>query len=139
MGKLDCSYGIIPLRSEKGSYEIFLVQHQAGHWAFPKGHPEEGEEPLETARRELLEETGLRIHSFLDIPPFKESYQFYFKGEKIDKTVSYFAALVEGDISLQEEEIANGAWFVLQEACEKVSFDQARNMCEQLIEMERGS
>lgn len=47
------SYGIIPLRF-KGKWEVFMVQLHAGHWGFPKGHGEPGEEALQTAERELL-------------------------------------------------------------------------------------
>jgi 8-oxo-dGTP diphosphatase len=34
--------------------------HGAGTWAFPGGTVDAGEEPADTVRRELLEETGLR-------------------------------------------------------------------------------
>ena len=44
---------------EKKPTRLFLlIQHQAGHWAFPKGHANPGESPAETARREFAEETG---------------------------------------------------------------------------------
>jgi len=39
--------------------------HGAGTWAFPGGHLEFGETIEETAKRELLEETGLQIDSIV--------------------------------------------------------------------------
>ena len=39
--------------------EYLLVQANQGHWNFPKGHTESGERLLETALRELQEETNL--------------------------------------------------------------------------------
>lgn len=37
-----------------------LVQGRyTGKWSFPKGHANEGEEPIECCRREVAEETGL--------------------------------------------------------------------------------
>ncbi len=51
------SAGVIPIH--KGSEEILLVHHIAGHWGFPKGHIEGKETPMQTALRELREETGL--------------------------------------------------------------------------------
>lgn len=35
--------------------------HGAGTWGLPGGHVEYGEQPLETARREVLEETGMEL------------------------------------------------------------------------------
>ena len=40
--------------------KFLLIQHHAGHWGFPKGHQEKGEDDLTTARRELQEETGIK-------------------------------------------------------------------------------
>ena len=47
-----------------------------GYWDFPKGEVEPGEEPLQTARREVTEETGLKdldFHwgeAFVETPPY---------------------------------------------------------------------
>ena len=50
-------YGCI-LQSPNNRY--LLVQGRStGKWSFPKGHPDEHETPIECARRELHEETGL--------------------------------------------------------------------------------
>lgn len=38
-----------------------LKSHGAQRWATPGGHIEFGEHPIETARREVLEETGLEL------------------------------------------------------------------------------
>ena len=48
----DFSCGVIPYRVVDGTRQFLLIQHKAGHWAFPKGHPEAGETNLQTARRE---------------------------------------------------------------------------------------
>ena len=54
--------GIVPL-TDAG--EVYLVRQwrypwQRNSWEIPAGHGEEGEAPLEAARRELAEEVGLR-------------------------------------------------------------------------------
>jgi 8-oxo-dGTP pyrophosphatase MutT (NUDIX family) len=40
--------------------EILLIQDAKDRWTIPKGHVEEGEEPKQTAEREINEETGLK-------------------------------------------------------------------------------
>ena len=35
--------------------------HAGGTWAFPGGHLEYGEDPVDCIRREIVEETGLRV------------------------------------------------------------------------------
>ena len=41
------------------SKKILLVKQYIGNWSFPKGHQEKDEELLDTAQREIFEETGL--------------------------------------------------------------------------------
>ena len=61
-------YGCILVSPHK---RYLLVQgRKSGKWSFPKGHPMEDEMPLECAKRELLEETGLRA-PFM----YSQSYQ----------------------------------------------------------------
>lgn len=53
--------GIIFRRNEKsGELEILLIKDAKNRWTIPKGHVEEGEEPKDTAKREITEETGLQ-------------------------------------------------------------------------------
>jgi ADP-ribose pyrophosphatase YjhB (NUDIX family) len=65
---METSAGIILTYKKK-----ILVAHPTnsaitGTWSIPKGHVEEGEELLEAAYRETLEETGLKL-DFNNIDP----------------------------------------------------------------------
>jgi len=61
------SAGLLLFRRRGGALEVFLAHpggpfwknKDAGAWTIPKGLPDEGEEPLAAARRELEEETGI--------------------------------------------------------------------------------
>jgi bis(5'-nucleosidyl)-tetraphosphatase len=126
--KKEHSYGIIPLRHVRGKWEVFLVQHLNGHWALPKGHPEPQETALETAKRELFEETGLEVKRLIPIEPFRESYEFDRNLEHIQKTVTYFLAEVSGTEVLQQQEMQNGLWIELGRAHEVATYQQMKNL-----------
>lgn len=132
----EFSYGIIPLKHTpiKG-WQVLLVQHGKGHWSFPKGHPESGETPQETAIRELQEETGLTVDKFISDEPISENYFFFFQKQRIYKTVSYYIALVKGKVTIQKEEIGDSCWIPLDQAAEKITFKEARNICQKVAEI----
>lgn len=53
------SAGIVVVRREQGGWKVlFLRAYQ--NWDFPKGVVEPGEEPLQAAKREVAEETGIQ-------------------------------------------------------------------------------
>lgn len=53
------SAGVVVLRPFKGETRCLLLR-SFGYWDFPKGEIAPGEDPLEAARREVAEETGLQ-------------------------------------------------------------------------------
>lgn len=56
------SCGAIVYRKSHGNTEILLIKHiNSGHWSFPKGHMETGETEVETAVREIKEETSIDV------------------------------------------------------------------------------
>lgn len=127
----DASFGVIPLRDTQ-PWEVFLIKHRRGHWGFPKGHLEAGETPEQAAARELEEETGLVVKKFWETDPLVEHFSFYYQGTKVEKTVTYFLALVDGEIKLQEEEIEAGKWVTLDKAKEILTFAEAKAVCNQV-------
>ncbi len=130
------SYGIVPLQKHENSWKVFLVRHQSGgHWSFPKGHPEEGESPQETAERELKEETGLEVTRYLDCPEVVEAYRFHHEGILVDKTVRFHFAEVTSEVSLQAAEILEGKWLFLSELLDYVTFDEERKLYQNVIKI----
>lgn len=127
------SFGIIPLRRNGDHWQVLLILHHGGrHWAFPKGHGNPGETALESAKRELNEETGLEVEKLLQETPLTEKYQFYRKHEIVVKTVRYFPALVFGNLRLQAEEIKAAKWVLLKEATDHLTFQESKQMCKKV-------
>ncbi|MGL5059648.1 MAG: bis(5'-nucleosyl)-tetraphosphatase [Microcoleus sp.] len=140
----DEAFGIVPIFETQSDILFLLIQHQAGHWAFPKGHADPGESPLETAKREFEEETGISDFKILEEPRFTEHYSFIKKekviestghysvakpGEVIEKTVIYFLGFVNSmEVVMQEEEIQNYAWVSFEEAMKLITFEENRRI-----------
>lgn len=129
----DFSFGIIPFYRSPQHLEFLLVQHQAGHWAFPKGHPENGESPLQTAQREFEEETGVTLYQVDEETTFSEEYYPQKDGQILHKTVTYYPAEV-GDkkVVMQEEEIQAYAWLSCKEALKKITFAPSRKILKEV-------
>ncbi len=123
------SYGIIPMRKSDAGWEVLVVKHRSGHWSFPKGHPETIETPLETASRELKEETSLDVIKVLSEDLLEEKYVYRFKGELRDKTVTYFIAEVNGQLKIDTHELDEARWAPVNQAANLVTFSQARAIC----------
>lgn len=92
----DNSYGAIPiLKKEKDFYILCVKNTKSGQWGLPKGTPEEGETPIQTAMRELEEETGVIKIGLVDNIVFKESYVFERDNVEHYKTNTYFIGFVK--------------------------------------------
>ena len=126
----DFSFGVIPVRVVDGRREFLVVQHRGGHWGFPKGHPEGDETPVETARRELAEETGLTQCEIIEDEHFEEHYYFTKRsGKRVHKTVVYFIGMVQGGtVTPQAAELLDYFWGDLEATRRRLSFDEGRDL-----------
>lgn len=60
--KFEKSCGAIVYRKTQNQIDLLLIKNRyGGHWSFPKGHVEGAETEMQTALREVKEETGLDI------------------------------------------------------------------------------
>lgn len=118
--KREKSCGALVFRKQGNSYELVLLRHRfGGHWSFPKGHVEKGENERQTALREVKEETGLTIRL---LEGFRESVEYSPK-PGIRKQVVYFLGKALGEMLVpQEEEISEVHWFPIDQAGEMVTF-----------------
>ena len=126
----DEAFGIIPIRqAPDGSYQFLLIQHNAGHWGFPKGHAEPDESPVDSACREFTEETGIATLTVIAGTSFVEQYQFQQRGRAISKTVVYFLAWVaEAEVRCQASEIKDYRWVSFDDAMTLMSFTAGRTV-----------
>lgn len=119
------SGGIIFRRNKKdNSLEILLIQDAKNRWTIPKGHVEEGEEPKQTAEREIQEETGLqkmKVMNWLGKVNFR-----YRRGHTL-VLMTMHIYLVQGlgdtDKLSGEDWLSDIKWLPAQEAIDKIAYE----------------
>lgn len=113
------SCGAVIYRRSQGRVQYLLLKHLNGnHWSLAKGHTEAGESEVQTALREVDEETGLSVKLK---PGFRETIR-YSPAAGVEKTVVFFLAKARGKkIRLQKSEIVNSAWLELEDSLKLIS------------------
>lgn len=120
------SCGAIVYRKSHGNTEILLIKHvNSGHWSFPKGHVEGDETEIETALREIKEETGIDV--IID-PSFRETVS-YFPRKDTQKIVVYFIGKAKNfEFVPQEEEIAQVRWVDIGHATTILTYENDKTI-----------
>lgn len=124
--KKEKSCGAVISKLDNGVRTILLIKHKnGGHWAFPKGHVENGETEVETAEREIWEETGLRTK----IDTGFRYVVTYSPKKNIEKDVVYFSAeVISGAERSQPEEVMEIKWLPVDEAMNIITFQNDKNV-----------
>ncbi len=121
------SYGVIPLFGTPDVYEVLLIEQKdpnvLNYWTLPKGTPEAGETPLETAIRETKEEVGIVCDEIDETFSFTDSYEFTRGDVLIQKSVTYFVGRAPSkDFVVQEKEVNRALWCTFEKARELMKF-----------------
>ena len=102
-------------------------QHDENHdkWIGVGGKFEDKESPEDCVRREVLEETGIRINIQ---PDFVTKSQYTIQG-KVEKNVNIFLASTQDTQTvIQKEEIEEYIWLGYEKALNKLRFENDRNI-----------
>ena len=131
---IEKSAGAIIFRRENSKIKYLLIKYGWGHWEFPRGLIEKGESLEETAKREIEEETGIKDVKF--IPGFKEWFKFFFKlkGENIMKIATFLLAETKTKEIKLSHEHTDYAWLEYEEAIEKLTFKNSKEVLERANE-----
>ena len=124
--RYEKSCGAVIFKEKK----ILLIKSIKGHWSFPKGHMEQGETEIQTAHREIFEETSLKVN----LNESKKVIINYSPFPGVTKDVVYFyATYLSGVISRQVEEVDEIGWYSIDEAFKLITFDNEKNVLNEMI------
>lgn len=116
-----------------------LLLNSEGEWVFPKGHVEKNETYLETAIRELKEESDVTVKKEESLGQVDE-FKFYFDKEDALKIIKVFAFEINElrEIKYNKEEcFIDGQWFNSDVAIKTLKHDDARDALKKALEVSK--
>ena len=125
--KYEKSCGGVVYTRENNKIRYVIIQHLGGHWGFPKGHMEPGEDEQMTALREIQEEVGLSV-SLVDGFRIEEQYPLPNKPGVTKQVVYFLAEYTQQEIRYQEEELTAACLLPYEEAIERLTFDETKRI-----------
>ena len=124
------SCGAVVFRNDRSGgrfqrYVLMIKHSHEGHYSFPKGHVEAGENEIMTAEREVLEETSVKIR-------INEKFRqpvYYRPKPGVKKEVIYFLAFTrQTEIKPRPGEVAEVDWIPMEEAENLLTHDNDKRV-----------
>ena len=109
--------------------KVAIVNQHHDSWSLPKGHVEKGETPLEAAKREIYEETGLTDLTFVKTFDVYERHRIgkHGRGETTEVKVLHFFLFTTqavGELKPIDPENPEAKWIDKEEVCGFLSHPQ---------------
>lgn len=123
--------GILVLSRRDPTRVLVLYRKREGDWTFPKGHVEAGESAVETAVRELREETGLEVQLFEgeELPVL---YYAYPEGGEVEVRM-FVGRSLDDDVLKNEFDGDRCEWLPLDGVAARLSYDNIRRQYEEFL------
>lgn len=127
--KYKVACGAVVYTRIKNQIKYVIIKSLLGDYGFPKGHMEKDETEMETALREIYEETNLEptiIKTFREV----DEYPLPNKENVMKRSIFYLAHYEDQDIKHQLEELHSAELMSYEEAMEALSFDSSKKILE---------
>ncbi len=129
----EISAGAVIFRRTKKGSEFLLLHYELGHWDFPKGNIEKGEDAKETVKREIAEETGITRIKFVE--GFREIIKYFYKwkGQNIFKIVIYYLVETTQKIVKLSYEHIGYEWLPFDEAVKRLTHKNSKEVLKKAL------
>ena len=127
--KREKSCGAVVYNPERQSFLIIKMLN--GNWGFPKGHTENQETDIQTAIREVTEETGIKIE-ILD--GFKKSIKYIPFPEVLKEVIFFIGITKEEKVVIDNGEIEDYMWCSYEEALKMITYKPQRDIMESSLQ-----
>ena len=121
------SCGFVAYKRIENINHYLIIQSLNGDVGFPKGHMESGESELETAIRELKEETGVDVKV---IQGFRRQIEYELRRipDTIKQSVYFLGQCTSDKIICQEAEVAEASFISYEDALKILTFEETKNI-----------
>ena len=138
--KLSAAGGVVLRRVDGRTEAVLCGRTSAGLWALPKGKPTGSEPPVETARREVHEETGLDVEVGRLVGEIRYSFIRPEDGALCDKVVRFFLMRpIGGDILDHDGEFDEVAWLPAGDAAARLTHENEARILEKAVALAEGT
>ncbi len=111
---------------------VLVLRRDSGEWAFPKGHVDPGEGPLDTALREIAEEAG--VHATCP-DPTATWVTTYVNAAGVPRRITWFRCTAAQDARFTPREalFPDGAFLPPDVARERLTFAPDRALLDRVL------
>lgn len=124
------SCGFVAFRQVDGVNYYLIIKSLNGDVGFPKGHMEGSESEIQTAIRELKEETGQTVEI---IPDFRRQIEYPLPrvADTVKQTVYFLGRCLSDELYPQASEVKDARFLSYEEAMLALTFeDTKRILCD---------
>ena len=131
--KIISCMGIVTYINNEQIY-VALLKDKDNNWVLPKGHFKEGESFVETAVREVYEETNIKL-KIEDLVDKIGKFNYFFDLENSDKNIKVYLFKINEPqkiVPLEKENFVEGNWVSLEDAFNKVAYQEQKEVLQKV-------
>ena len=121
------SCGFIAYKIVNNENLYLIIKSLNGDIGFPKGHTESGENEIETAIRELKEETGIEVRI---IEGFRRQIEYKLQSipDTVKQSVYFLGECTSDKILCQESEVSEARFVPYEDALALLTFKETKDI-----------